>query len=159
MTKPTTRPWQPMKRGFNTTSPEKRAKMRATLVAEGLPADRVEQIMVESESDEMWLNNLYVVSVRRGPSGNITSLSIRTVDRAPRHDWREFQRIKNDICGPEVEAVEIYPAESRLVDQANQFWLWVFPPGQILPIGFEERRVSDSDQADKVGAVQRPLSA
>jgi hypothetical protein len=36
------------------------------------------------------------------------------------HDWRDLQRIKNQLVGPECEAVELYPAESRKVDTANQ---------------------------------------
>jgi hypothetical protein len=37
------------------------------------------------------------------------------------HDWRELQRIKNEIVGDEIEAVELYPAESRLLDTANWY--------------------------------------
>lgn len=56
----------------------------------------------------------------------ITHLSFKRIDREPMHDWRLFQEIKNMIVGPEYEAVELYPAESRVVDTANQYHLWVF---------------------------------
>jgi hypothetical protein len=70
-------------------------------------------------------------------------LCIRRRDSSPVHDWRHLQQIKNDLCGPECEAVELYPRESRLVDTANQYHLWVLPKGIELPFGYEEREVSD----------------
>src|SRR4051812_15134474 len=61
------------------------------------------------------------------------------------HDWRHLQRIKNDIAGPEREAIELYPAESRLMDTANEFWLWVAPEGWEVPWGFfSPRHVTDT---------------
>jgi len=46
--------------------------------------------------------------------------------------WRELQRIKNEIFGPQVTAVEYYPAESELIDDNNIYWLVVFEDG-VLP--------------------------
>lgn len=66
-------------------------------------------------------------------------------------DWRDFQRIKNELLGDEYEACELYPAEDRLVDGANQYHLWAIN-GQF-PFGFDERLVSE-DQND--GVQQRP---
>lgn len=84
-------------------------------------------------------------------------LSIKRIDREIIHDWREIQEIKNNLMGPESEAVEIYPAESRRVDASNQYHLWCFEDaGFRLPFGFEERLVNDS-VAQKIGAKQRPL--
>jgi hypothetical protein len=51
-----------------------------------------------------------------------------------------------------VEAVELYPAESRRVDSANQYHVWAFP-GQRLPFGFAERLVAE----DIPGVTQRPF--
>ncbi len=68
-------------------------------------------------------------------------------------DWRVLQRIKNDVAGPEREAIEICPAESRLVDTANQYHLWVLPEGEKMPLGFHERLVTDD--VGKTGARQR----
>jgi hypothetical protein len=76
-------------------------------------------------------------------------LTIRNKDGSARHDWREFQRIKNELLGPEAEAVELYPAESRLTDTKNDFHLWSFP-GRQLRIGWKEREVSEASK------LQRP---
>lgn len=72
------------------------------------------------------------------------SLAIHDKHRTTRHDWREFQRVKNEVCGAEREAVELYPAESRLVDTANEYHLWVAAEGEKLEVGFKERAVADS---------------
>lgn len=68
-------------------------------------------------------------------------LSIKRRDRVWIRDWRELQRIKNEIAGPEREGVELYPAESRMVDTSNQYHLWVLPKGQNFPFGYKERLV------------------
>lgn len=70
-------------------------------------------------------------------------LSIKDQQNTARHDWRDFQRIKNELCGPGCEACEVYPGEDRLVDTSNQFYLWVLPEGERFPFGFEERCVME----------------
>lgn len=92
-------------------------------------------------------------------------LSMRRTDRsnATFHDWREMQRVKNELVGPEHEAVELYPAESRLVDSADQFHLWVFEEqgkSCFFPFGYMDRDVQDADNdndATKGGGTQRSL--
>ncbi len=85
----------------------------------------------------------------------VSHLSIKRHDRDVilGKDWRDFQRIKNELCGEERDAIEIYPAESKLVDTANQYHLWVFPAGLQFPVGWQTRLVGE-DMGDS-GAVQR----
>jgi hypothetical protein len=45
--------------------------------------------------------------------------------------WRELQRIKNEIFGPETLAIEYFPPESELVDQHNIYWIFIFDDGVI----------------------------
>jgi hypothetical protein len=114
----------------------------------------------QGELGELWKNDTYQVHVirhdGRGPKGcDIIQLSIKRLDRGPARDWRDFQRIKDQLVGPECEGVELYPARSRLVDTANQFHLWcVADPRYRWPIGYDERLVSGVSGA---GAVQRPF--
>lgn len=95
-------------------------------------------------------NNQYQAMLREypydqnKPTEMVSWLVIRRLDSEAVHDWRHLQCIKNDLCGPEREGLEIYPAESRLVDQSNQFHLFVMPLGVILPFGYQERDVSDA---------------
>ena len=82
-------------------------------------------------------------------------LSIKRNDRQSIHDWRDLQRIKNELFGPEYEAIELYPAESRLVDEANQYHLWVIADESVkFPFGFADRIVAEKPG---LGAVQRPF--
>lgn len=115
--------------------------------------------VAESGFKKVFQNNQYTVFWREhgfNPLfGRCIHLSIKRNDRAPVHDWRDLQRIKNEIVGAEAEAVELYPAESRLVDGANQYHLWCFP-GYRFPFGFQERMVRDQHET-LLGATQRPL--
>ncbi len=102
---------------------------------------------------KIYKNNLYQVAVY-GPEQqkNLQShdwprmfhLSIKKIDRSAVHNWSHMQRIKNEIIGDEHEAVELYPAESRLVNMANQYHLWVFEDKEVsFPFGFAEGRHVD----------------
>jgi hypothetical protein len=53
--------------------------------------------------------------------------------------WKDLQRIKNEIFGPQALAVQYYPRESELVDVVNVYWLFVYPDGW-LPEPIVERR-------------------
>lgn len=110
-------------------------------------------------------NNIYTVHIEGcdvpPPMGPVAWLSIKRNDRDTIHDWRELQRIKNLVLGEEVEAIEMYPAESRLHDSANQYHLWCFAPGYRLPFGYDGRLVADETKDPKsmdINARQRPFS-
>lgn len=121
--------------------------------------------------DRVFFNSRYVVfwydvpeiPSEETPDGKMwppmIHLSIKNHARTAHHDWRDLQRIKNEIIGPEHEAVELFPAESRLVDAANQFHLYVLAVnGMQFPFGMTERIVMDSDgEPDAHGAKQRPF--
>lgn len=108
----------------------------------------------------MYQNSLYTVHLRllSKDRTNAMWLSIRHNDRRAVRDWRHFQRIKNELAGAERQAVEIYPKESSLVDEANTYHLWVLDEKDELPFGFKgERMVGDEAQAESIGAKQRPF--
>lgn len=84
-----------------------------------------------------------------GPSGwiaeftkvhrnNVFSVLDRTLRDGTRHlavtslseirpTWPEMQRIKDEIAGTDATAVEVYPPQSEIIDQANMYHLWVLP--------------------------------
>lgn len=115
------------------------------------------------KKDIVYINDQYQVNIDPHPPNGfhpqLVHMSIKRIDREVIHDWRDLQEIKNMLMGEEAEAVELYPAESRLVDSANQFHLWVVPPGQRFPFGFTERGVT-SDEFHSVGSgtKQRPIN-
>jgi hypothetical protein len=57
-------------------------------------------------------------------------LRIGRIDREPIHNWSTLQTIKNEIVGAEYEAVELYPAQSRLMNNENVYHLWILAPGE-----------------------------
>lgn len=103
--------------------------------------------------------NVQLIRVPFGEDlGDVAWLSIKRRDREVIRDWRELQSIKNAIVGPEHEGFELYPAESRLVDTANQFHLFVFMDRRVrMPVGFVAREVAGTAEASAVGATQREL--
>lgn len=117
----------------------------------------------EAVPDKIAVNSRYEVWIRYDimpPSEvgwpQMHHLSIKRRDKECIHDWRDLQRIKNDLIGPEHEAVELYPAESRLVDSANQYHLWVVAEeGQRFPFGYTERVVSEGSHGN---SKQRPFA-
>lgn len=151
-----------------------------------VPMRRVEAPAVDAAHEvmgmkgvEVWANDVYEAFKHTYAPGQV-HLSIKRMDRRPIRNWRHFQQIKNEVCGEETEAVELYPAESRLADNANQYHLWVMlephQPGEfgelkgpdgnvtdllIIPrdpeslriaIGFPEGKVTTDEQAEKLNA-------
>ena len=78
--------------------------------------------------------------------GIVTHLWIRRHDdKAP--IWRDMQRIKNELVGPELVAVEVYPPVRELVDQANMYHLWVFEDGFKLPFSLKYNERTEQEPA------------
>jgi hypothetical protein len=118
------------------------------------------------ERFRLFHNNVYTVLKRELPAmrgwPKLIHLSIRRNDRKPIDDWRDKQRIKNLIVGPEHEGVELFPAEGRLVDTANQFHMFIIAdPGVRFPFGYQERLVSEDLSVQVAGngiSQQRPFT-
>ena len=109
-------------------------------------------------SDVWFVNDLYQVCVDyiQYKDQGIIHLSIKTHDRSTNIPWQHKQWIKNDICGEELEAVELFPAESRMINTANQYHLWVM---EKVPVGWEcERVVSSLKPGGKNGNGKQTLA-
>jgi hypothetical protein len=88
------------------------------------------------------------------PSTTCAMLQICRADGGSVVDWRHLQEIKNLVCGPEWEAVELFPAESRLKDPSNARYLWACK--DALPFGLPGgRMVLDAHESI---APQRPFT-
>jgi hypothetical protein len=116
---------------------------------------------IEEAKCDYYVNHLYQVQVQpTGPDNMMTAICIRRRDgAADLRDWRHFQQIKNEVCGPEREGFELYPAESRKVDTSNKWHIFVLPEGVIMQgIGWTERDVQYDDSNKGVpGLRQRAL--
>ncbi len=88
-----------------------------------------------------WRNTRYTVMVFDNHPADInhhritaTRIMIQKHNNTPFvNHWSEIQKIKNEIFGAEVTAVEYYPAESELINDKNIYWIWIFPEG-VLPL-------------------------
>lgn len=132
-------PWEPMKR-----VPQEMVNPKA---AEAMGAS--DQVV------EVWVNHRYecLVRTQRQDGGHeMRHLSIHTHDRGPMRNWRHLQQIKNEVCGELWTGVEFFPPETHLVDTANQYHLFCFPPGVDFGFGLgnpDEALVSDDETVEQ----------
>lgn len=72
-------------------------------------------------------NGVFAV-LERPVDGGVVHLAISSLS-GERPTWWEAQRIKNEIAGSEATAVEVYPPQGEVVDEADMYHLWVLPGG------------------------------
>lgn len=147
-------------------------EIREGLIKEGMPQDAIENHIQRVKDSDIYQNETYQAIVKKDvwhgfqDGLEVWHLSIKRLDKTAVHDWRDLMAIKNDIVGPEYEAVELYPSVKRLVDSANQYHLWVFKSSKdgsipMIPLGFMETLTNDGDKEGKgvfVNTGQRPFS-
>lgn len=106
------------------------------------PAGKFQPINLDDFNTPLWMtraykNNRYCVMIDDSAkmTHGVTAIKVmvqRHDDKPiPKH-WREMQNIKNELFGPEIVAIEFYPAESKLLDDHNIYWLWILPE-KFLP--------------------------
>jgi len=100
----------------------------------------------ENRNSTFYVNDVYQVQLRRFE--HMVHLVIRRHDgEAILRDWREFQQIKDELVGPECEGAELYPAQSRLVDESNKYHIFcAADPAYRFPFGFTTRSVWEADR-------------
>jgi hypothetical protein len=88
-----------------------------------------------------YANDLYAVLCRPVETawGLVHHLAIRTPSSLE-PPWRDKQRIKNELFGPEFTAVEVMPPADELVDAADMYHVWVLPLSMALPFSIHDRR-------------------
>lgn len=64
-------------------------------------------------------------------------LAIRTVTQSE-PGWAELQRIKNELVGESWTAVQVYPRQERVIDEAHMYHLWCYPPDHELGFGLHD---------------------
>lgn len=109
--------------------------------------EHIERAVVLLTPIKVYQNNQYRVEIQHTPptTPTYTHLSITRLDGGTVNEWSHLQQIKNEICGPEYEAIQLYPAESRLVNTGNQYHLWVHSdPTYRFPLGWSHRMVFDA---------------
>ena len=153
--RPKMRPWTPFVETVLDLPPhEEHVQQLFTQYGERMTREIAEREIEKLKGDRIFVNSRYQVNLH--DEEDFVHLSIKTLDKRPARDWRDFQRIKNELVGEECEGLELFPAESRLIDTANQFHLWVYKdPTMRIPVGWECGRHVESTVTG--GATQRPL--
>jgi hypothetical protein len=81
----------------------------------------------------IFLNSRYQVAVypvEHPPNGMppFVHVSLKRLDNIAITDFRDVQRIKSELIGPESYAFQVFPPESELVDTANQYHIYCLVP-------------------------------
>jgi hypothetical protein len=115
-------PWSRI-RGLNPDDPQpvKWQKLRPT----GGRVNHLGERVVE------YANKRYGVCVVWSDDHSSCRIMVTNSDQSARRDWRDFQRIKNEICGEDWFGYEVYPPESDAVDPSNAFFIWCFRVRQL----------------------------
>lgn len=119
--------------------------------------------VAEKGARAVYVNHLYQViwydegGEEGDPGPEMIHLSIKRRDNGAIVDWRHMQQIKNELVGREHDGIQLFPAESRLLDTANQYHLYVFHnPDFRWPVGGFVRDVKPP-WATPAGTSQRPF--
>lgn len=69
------------------------------------------------------------------PNSKVPALHLVIAERGRSLLWEELNQIKLEMCGPQVEAVELYPSVQRELIGERKRHLFCLPPGEEWPIG------------------------
>ena len=157
-----------VKTGANPRSEDQLTK-EAEKIVKSFPHMTIEQAKMGLNRDiyaEIYVNDIYQVAVYRKEEadelvhvdelkGRCTWLSIKRRDKRPVNNWQDMQTIKNRLVGVDCDAIQIFPAESRMVNMANQYHLIVLPSDALLPFGWGSRSVdTENRNAEPNGSAQ-----
>ena len=92
-------------------------------------------------------NRVFAVLVRLDASG-VVHLAVSSLSGI-RPSWPEMQRIKDEIAGPAATAIEVYPPQAHVVDEADMFHIWVLRGN--LPFGLHMK--------DRQPGLRTPVAA
>jgi hypothetical protein len=90
----------------------------------------------------VYKNNKYIVMINdyaETTVGYAIRAMIQALSGEPVRNWMDLQRVKNEVFGVDVIAIEYYPKQSELVNNAHIYWLWIYEPGQI-PIPLRQEK-------------------
>ena len=98
-------------------------------------SDTIDHPLAPPDLIMAWCNQRF--AVQQFHRNGLTWLSIRKhVNGSKEPSWAELQRIKNELIGLERQAVQVYPRQSELVDQADMYHLWLYDEGDECPFNF-----------------------
>ena len=151
--------WQPIT--VKLFGPGKQVSEHATvMVMDEEPWTPFELVCRDADGALKYINSRYQVSVYApAPSmpgwPPVIHLAFKHNKNIAITDFRDFQRIKNELVNEEAYAVQVFPPESHMVDTSNHYHLWVM--GQFdgvedswphLPYDFKDQRLVMEEVSD-----------
>ena len=122
--------WQPLLKDPEWFREQQRVQVATMIKAQhpDITDGQIDDLM----NDETWGNDRYTVTVHflDGDRDGFVEITIHNHRRTTHIPWRHLQQIKNEVLGADREAVQLFPAEDRLVDTANEYWLYAYPVGK-----------------------------
>lgn len=96
-----------------------------------------------AEGETYWRNSFYTVFRKEidpelGMEGAVR-LSIKHNYGKAIREWKHLQRVKNELCGEEREAIEVFPPQSMVASLDNEHHLFVTPVGVSSVFVYEEK--------------------
>lgn len=81
---------------------------------------------------------------------NVVQIGVKRMDnKTDPVPWSDLQEIKRALLGENVEAIEIFPAhERRLRTEDKWRYLWAFPDGERIPVGWELEELKRKNRKD-----------
>jgi hypothetical protein len=157
--------WKPLEEALiDRSRPHTERTIALQMAADGSTREQaIAKLERYEDASRYWLNDLYQVQTRRficeeWGGKEMMHINIRRRDGAAIFDWRHRQLIKNQLLGAECEAIELYPADSRMVDTSNKYHLWGFTdPAIRFPFGFDQRDVVTEEVRSPSGERQRRM--
>lgn len=97
----------------------------------------------------------WVAEFTRAHTNHVFSVLDRTLPDGTRHfavtslseirpTWPEMQRIKDELAGVDATAVEVYPPQREIVDDANMYHCWVLPAALPFSLAYREEMMEAS---------------
>ena len=122
--------WQPLLKDAEWFREQQRVQVATMIKAQhpDITDGQIDDLM----NDETWGNDRYTVTVHflDGDRDGFVEITVHNHRRTTHIPWRHLQQIKNEVLGADREAVQLFPAEDRLVDTANEYWLYAYPVGK-----------------------------
>jgi len=92
---------------------------------------------------DVYQNEAYTVVVNEVDTGHpyfgiVTHLACIRRDGQAVHSWLDLQHIKNTLIGEESTAIEVYPPQSRVVDELNMYHLWIVRGEGKFPLDLKD---------------------
>lgn len=106
------------------------------------PLTKKVQRILDTNISEVWRNRKFMVLVYPEKDGieRLTCFKMLVKDDGSRFEdgitWDELQQLKKECGRGDRWAMEIYPAETKIVNVANMRHLWVLPEGQKPAMGW-----------------------